>query len=63
MPIALAFNPSALPRTMTRQEWREADRWRRKVQEVLRRRLRERLERGMEDLLQPLQPPFLPEGR
>lgn len=40
----LIFNPSSLPRSMTRREWKEADRWRRTVQRKLSEEMNERLD-------------------
>lgn len=35
--MMLLFNPDKLPRTMTRAEWKECDRWRRVTQQVLKK--------------------------
>ncbi|HEY5797698.1 MAG TPA: hypothetical protein VIU82_22060 [Bosea sp. (in: a-proteobacteria)] len=35
--LTLSFKPAALPRTMTRDEWRAADRWRRLAERALSR--------------------------
>lgn len=51
--IALVFNARAIPRTTTRQQWREIDRWRRMSEAVLRAELRLRrpeIERRLENL-------------
>ena len=42
--LVLAFNQSTLPRSMTRQEWREVDRWRRVTQKVLAEQARKRVD-------------------
>ena len=34
MSVQLLFNQRAIPRTTTRQEWREIDRWRRSTQRI-----------------------------
>jgi hypothetical protein len=41
--MRLLFNPAKLPRTMTRKEWKEIDRWRRVVTRKLRESLEQRL--------------------
>lgn len=37
----LSFQPGALPRTMTREEWRSASRWRRLAERALSREMEE----------------------
>lgn len=51
--MILMFNPKVLPRTMTRKEWRDIDRWRRLTQKDLRaaaQREEETLRHMCEDL-------------
>jgi hypothetical protein len=42
--MQLLFDQNKLPRTMTRQQWRKCDRWRRSAQKILRQYTERRLE-------------------
>jgi len=42
--MQLLFDQNKLPRTMTRQQWQECDRWRRSTQKILRQYTERRLE-------------------
>jgi hypothetical protein len=41
--MMLYFVPKTLPRTMTRAQWKEADRWRRMTEKKLRDQMAERI--------------------
>lgn len=53
--MILEFNPSKIPRTMTRAEWRECSRWLRQCSRIIGRALTEQFARdAMTEIQKPV---------